>query len=68
MIAISKCISSVHLPDLQTSCEILWVKLDMPACKDLYLGAFYRSHSSDLPLLEQLNNSPNKLMNLTKDR
>ena len=67
MIAISKCIPSVHLQDLQTSCEILWVKLDIPTCKDLYLGGFYRPHSSNLPSLEQLNDSLNKLMNLTRD-
>ena len=67
MIAISKCIPSVRLQDLQTSCEILWVKLDIPTCKDLYLGAFYRPHSSDLSSLEQLNDSLNKLMNLTRD-
>ena len=67
MIAISKCIPSVRLQDLQTSCEILWVKLDIPTCKDLYLGAFYRPHSSDLPSLEQLNDSLNKLMNSTRD-
>ena len=66
VIAISKCIPSVRLQDLQTSCEILWVKLDIPTCKDLYLGAFYRPHSSDLPSLEQLNDSLNKLMNLTR--
>ena len=56
-----------RLQDLQTSCEILWVKLDIPTCKDLYLGAFYRPHSSDLPSLEQLNDSLNKLMNLIRD-
>ena len=67
MIAISICIPSVRLQDLQTSCEILWVKLDIPTCKDLYLGGFYRPHSSDLPSLEQLNDSLNKLMNLTRD-
>ena len=67
MIAISKCIPSVRLQDLQTSCEILWVKLDIPTCKDLYLCGFYRPHLSDLPSLEQLNDSLNKLMNLTRD-
>ena len=67
MIAISKCIPSVRLQDLQTSCEIPRVKLDILTCKDLYLGAFYRPHSSDLPSLEQLNDSLNKLMNLTRD-
>ena len=67
IIAISKHIPFVHLQNLQTSCEILWVKLDIPSCKDLYLGAFYRSHSSDLLSLDQLSNSLNQLMSLTKD-
>ena len=63
MIAVSKQIQSVPLPDLQTSCEILWVKLNFQNCRDLYLEAFYRPHVSDQFSLEQLNNSLNKLTN-----
>ena len=63
MIAVSKQIQSFPLPDLQTSCEILWVKLNFQKCRDLYLGAFYRPHVSDQFSLEQLNNSLNKLTN-----
>ena len=63
MIAVSKQIQSVPLPDLQTSCEILWVKLNFQKCRDLYLGAFYRPHVSDQFSLEQLSYSLNKLTN-----
>ena len=47
MIAVSERIQSVPLPDLQTSCKVLWVKLKCQKCRDLYLGAFYRPHVSD---------------------
>ena len=36
MIAVSKCIPSFHLPNLDTSCEILWVKL-FATSKDMYV-------------------------------
>ena len=67
MIAVSKYIPSTCLLNLDTCCEILWVKLSTPACKDLYLDAYYRPHVSGLVSLEQLDNSLSKLMNLTKD-
>ena len=65
MIAVSKCIPSIHLPNLDTSCEILWVKLCITTSKDIYVGAFYRPHVSDISSLEQLNISLNKLRNST---
>ena len=64
MIAVSKCIPSIHLPNLDTSCEILWVKLCIAISKDIYVGAFYRPHVSDISSLEQLNISL-KLRNST---
>ena len=29
-------------PELDTSCEIVWCKLNIIGCKTLYLGSFYR--------------------------
>ena len=67
MIAVSKHILSTRLPDLETCCENLWIKLSIPACKDLYLCTYYRPHISDLISLEQLNNSLSKVMISTKN-
>ena len=67
MVAISNCIPSIYISILDTCCEILWVKLSIPTCKDLYVCAYYRSHISDLDSLVQLNNSFSKLADLIRD-
>ena len=67
MVTISNCIPSIYISILDTCCEILWVKLSIPTCKDLYVCAYYRSHISDLDSLVQLNNSFSKLADLIRD-
>ena len=67
MVAISNCTPSIYISILDTCCEILWVKLSIPTCKDLYVCAYYRSHISDLDSLVQLNNSFSKLADLIRD-
>jgi len=67
MIAVLKSIPSLHLPNLNTLCEILWVKLSFNTSKDVYAAVFYRPHLSDLASVEQLNLSLEKLENSVRN-
>ena len=67
MIAVLKRIQSVPLPDLQTLCKVLWVKLKFQKCRDLYLKAFYSLHVSNQFSLEKLNNLLSKLTSYTNN-
>ena len=67
MTTISNYIPSIYISILDTYCEILWVKLSISTCKDLYVCAYYRPHISDSDSLVQLNNSLSKLVDLIKD-
>jgi len=46
MIAVLKSIPSLHLPNFNTLCEILWVKLSFNTSKDVYAAVFDRPHLS----------------------
>ena len=43
------------MEELQTNCEILWVKLQLKNCKTLFVGAFYRPPETDIEYLTQLD-------------
>ena len=43
------------IEELQTNCEILWVKLQLKNCKTLFVGAFYRPPETDIDYLTQLD-------------
>ena len=47
-------------PDLNTECEILWVKLTLESNKFLHIGSFYRAHVDDAPSIPQLHESLDK--------
>ena len=49
------------LPDIQSDCEIVWVKVQIKNCKTLYLAAFYRPPDSDIDYLAGLNTSLQKV-------
>ena len=41
-------------PELETDCELFWVKLQIVGCKTLYLGSFYRPpEMTDATYLDQ---------------
>ena len=52
-----------HQPQLETECELLWIKLETTGNKSTYIGAFYRPHENDVNSLENLNSSLNRLKN-----
>ena len=43
------------VPELETDCEILWVKINLVGINSLLVGAFYRPHMQDDKAIEQLN-------------
>ena len=53
-------------PDLDTDCELIWLKITTPTKKEILIGAFYREPKISLDALDQLNNSLCKLNNNTK--
>ena len=67
MITVSKSIPSMHLPNLDASCEILWVKPFINTSKDIYAAAFYRPDVSDLSSIEEFSVSLEKLRNFTQN-
>jgi hypothetical protein len=60
-IAVSDDIMSSHMADLDSDCEILWVKVDIVACKSLYIAAYYRPNAHDQESLNNLAASLDKL-------
>ena len=43
------------VPELETDCEILWVKINLVGVNSLLVGAFYRPHMQDDKAFEQIN-------------
>ena len=55
MLAISNQLSSREVPTLETNCEIVWTQIDLPSCKKLFVGVYYRPHIHDQLSLDELN-------------
>ena len=53
--------------ELQTDCEILWVKLELEGCKSLYIASYYRPHEGDLHSFEELQKSLEHVSQLNGD-
>ena len=43
--------------ELQTDCEIIWVKLELEGCKSLYIASYYRPQEGDSHSFEELRKS-----------
>ena len=54
---------SSHVTDMDTECEILWVKMEVSSGKNVYLASYCRPHVSDQESLTQLTESLDKLPN-----
>ena len=61
LIAVSKKFTSVHEPQFQTSCELVWTKIMKNYCKPIFVGAYHRPHVSDHVSIEQLETSLSQL-------
>ena len=60
-IAVKEEYKTSHLADLDTYCEIVWVKLEVTSCKSVYMASYYRPHASDQSSLPQLAASLEKV-------
>ena len=54
-IAVRADVVSLREKDLETECEILWIKLNIASNKNLYIGAYYRPNATDDWSGHQLN-------------
>ena len=50
-------------PSLESDCEVVWASIHIKTCKPIYVGAFYRSQSTDTSYMEHLRESLDKLPN-----
>ena len=55
LICVIKWLISDPVPEVETDCEILWVKINLVGVNSLLVGAFYRPHMQDDKAVEQLN-------------
>ena len=61
LLAVNNRLLSSRAEELETSCEILWVKIEMVKVKSLYVGVFYRPPTSS-PL--EANKNPWRTWNI----
>ena len=54
LIAVTKKMISDPVPELETNCEILWVKINLVGVNTLLVGAFYRPNMQDKKAIEEL--------------
>ena len=64
MIAVNKALHSTRVDELETDCEMLWVKIDLVGSKAVYICAYYRPHESDTQSFEQFKSSLDRAVNL----
>ena len=55
LICVTKWLISDPVPELETDCKVLWVKINLVGVNSLLVGAFYRPHMQDDKAIEQLN-------------
>ena len=55
------CVYSLREKDLETECEILWIKLNIASDKNLYIGAYHRPNATDEQSFNSLAQSLAKL-------
>ena len=61
MIAVKSIYKCDHAPELDTNCELIWVKLQMPSKKNIHIGAYYRHHVSDESSVQEFDISLSRL-------
>lgn len=47
--------------ELDTDCEIIWISIHIKGVKPVYIGAFYRSQTTDLNYISELDSSLSKI-------
>ena len=64
-VAVTKDIISTPQPDLETDCEIAWVKIEIEGSKTVYTGGSYHPHTDNKASLEKLKESVSRISNRT---
>ena len=67
LLAISDHIASFPIPELLNDAKMVWAKVCIIGCKDLYISAYYRPHIDDNLSLELLDSALYKLNVLNKN-
>ena len=67
LLAISDQLASFPIPELLYDAEIVWAKVCIIGCKDLYISAYYRPHIDDNLSLELLDSALYKLKVFNKN-
>ena len=62
----SEAIKVTRQPDLETNCEIVWVKIEIRNVKTLYVAGYYRRDKSDAEATAELDASLSKIANRTR--
>ena len=67
-VAVRNCpeLTSTRQTELETDCEIVWVRVDVKGVKSLFVAGFYRPHAHDRESAQQLRDSINRITNRTK--
>ena len=60
-VAVKEDLVSSHMVEFDTECEIIWVKLSITSCRNLYVASYYRPHVSDQESLDKLDESLSKV-------
>lgn len=50
-----------EVPEIDTNCELIWIKLQSPRNKTIYVGAYHRWHVSDESSIHEADASLAKL-------
>ena len=50
-----------EVPELQTECEIAWIKMEVAGCRPLYICGYYKPHEGDSNSLDQFEVSLGRL-------
>jgi hypothetical protein len=61
LVAVTKDILSCRENDLETECEMVWVKVDLKGSKTLHICGYYRPHLEDEQSHESFKESVNRL-------
>ena len=60
-LAIKHSLNPVCQPELDSSAEIIWAKVDIPGLKNVYVCSYYKPHENDENSLVGLNSSLHKI-------
>ena len=55
---------SSDVPELQTTCEIIWIKINIVSCNTLYICSFYNPNTSDGNSMINFSESINRAANI----